>query len=132
LTLLVAAFVNAYSQKIDHWESIILSGDSCKYLVPESDIGYDWPSESFDDASWAKGKAGFGYGDNDDNTLLEQGTKCVYLRFSFNVQSKLDIALLYLDMDYDDGFVAYLNGKEVARANVSDPISWDMELDDIH
>lgn len=32
-------------------------------------------------------------------------------------------------MDYDDGFVAYLNGTEVARENVQDPISWNMELD---
>lgn len=132
LTILNFWFYKGYSQETDHWETIIRVGDSSRYLVPDSDIGTDWRNLSFNDSGWMMGKSGFGYGDNDDNTTLPNGTQCVYMRFEFNVQNLSDIAALYLDMDYDDGFIAYLNGTEVARDNVQDPVSWDMELDGLH
>lgn len=121
-----------FAQTVDHWETIVQVGDNCRYYVPDSDIGTSWKAYDFEDTAWPIGVSGFGYGDNDDNTVLSNGTLCVYSRFNFNVEHISDIAELYLDMDYDDGFVAYLNGAEVARANVQDPISWNMELNDIH
>ncbi len=132
LFILLITFTISYSQTTDHWETIIDLGDSCRYFVPDSDIGTDWLEKDFNDNAWPIGQSGFGYGDDDDNTILPNGTRVVYLRFEFTVQNISDIAELFLDMDYDDGFVAYLNGTEVARANVQDPISWDMELDNIH
>jgi hypothetical protein len=41
----------------------------------------------------------------------------VYLRMPFTVDDVNDISQLLLDMRYDAGFVAYLNGQEVARRN---------------
>ena len=41
----------------------------------------------------------------------------VYLRFPFIVGDVADFTSLKLRMKYDDGFVAYLNGVEVAREN---------------
>jgi hypothetical protein len=42
----------------------------------------------------------------------------VYLRHEFEIEHADYIAELGLMISYDDGFIAYLNGKEVARANV--------------
>lgn len=130
IIVLTGIFVhfNTFSQESDHWESIFGEGDSCPYWVPDRDVGTAWQEISFDDSDWEIGQPGFGYGDDDDVTLLPYGTQSVYMRITFNVQDISDITDLYLDVDYDDGFVAYLNGIEVARENVEDPISWNMEL----
>ncbi len=129
LTILIGGHCPSFSQSIEHWETIIRVGDSCRYKVPDRDIGTEWPQKNFDDSDWELGQSGFGYGDGDDNTLIPVGSQSVYMRFEFNVQNKSDIADLYLDMDFDAGFVAYLNGTEVARDNVEDPITWNMELE---
>jgi hypothetical protein len=44
------------------------------------------------------------------------GTVYVREKFTTNFSS---ISQISLSMDYDDGFVAYLNGVEVARSNVT-------------
>ncbi len=120
--------INILSQNVDHYESIIYTGVSCKYLVPDADIGQSWKYKEFDDNSWATGISGVGYGDGDDNTKIESGIHSLYLRYSFEVLDLSDIQRLVLDADYDDGFIAYLNGTEIARANVDDPVSWNMDL----
>ncbi len=71
----------------------------------------------FDDAAWLSGPGGFGYGDNDDNTVIPQCTS-VYMRISFNVPDSSAVESAILNMDYDDAFIAYLNGHEIARAGL--------------
>jgi len=78
-----------------------------------------WKQLSFDDAAWESGPSGFGYDDNDDATILADmkgGYKTVYIRKSFYADSAPDDRNVELIIDYDDGFIAYLNGQEVARA----------------
>ncbi len=41
-----------------------------------------------------------------------------FLRYAFNVPSAAAVTTLTMPINYDDGFVAYLNGTEVARRNV--------------
>jgi len=80
-----------------------------------------WKELDFDDAKWASGEAGFGYGDDDDGTILddmEAGYASVYIRKAFNIDSVPRDRDVELIMDYDDGFIAYLNGREVARSCV--------------
>lgn len=82
----------------------------------------DWQTRAFDDASWLTGTVGFGYGDGDDATVLSdmQGQYLsLYARRDFDVLNPDRVAGLVLGVDYDDGFVAYLNGQEVWRRNVS-------------
>jgi len=45
----------------------------------------------------------------------------LYLRKTFVVEKPVDVSGLLLHIDYDDAFVAYLNGIEVARANIGAP-----------
>jgi len=47
-----------------------------------------------------------------------------YVRIPFTVEPGLAIDRLTLQMKYDDGFVAYLNGVEVARANAPASPAW--------
>ncbi|MBI4602951.1 MAG: lamin tail domain-containing protein [Planctomycetes bacterium] len=80
----------------------------------------DWAEPGFDDSSWESGPTGIGYGDGDDATVLadmQGGYTTVYARHAFAVADPAGISALELSMDYDDGFVAFLNGVEVARAN---------------
>ncbi len=45
----------------------------------------------------------------------QPGFSSLYIRKSFNVDSLGDVEGLALSIDYDDAFIAYLNGEEVAR-----------------
>ena len=49
--------------------------------------------------------------------MFQQATS-VYVRVPFDVPADAEINLLSLEIAYDAGFVAYLNGTEVARRNV--------------
>ena len=132
LIILIVAHYNSFSQEDPHWESIFGEGESCPYLVPDRDLGTVWQEISYDDSNWEIGEPGFGFGDDDDVTILPVGTQSVYIRIAFDVHDISDITDLYFDVDYDAGFVAYINGTEVARENVQDPISWNMELNDYY
>jgi hypothetical protein len=77
-----------------------------------------WTQIGFDDSHWETGPAGFGFGDNDHATVLDDmfgRYATVYIRHEFPVASVLPDSPVELTIDYDDGFIAYLNGQEVAR-----------------
>ncbi len=108
------------------WSTVIDSGDEWKYIVPGTDIP-DWNTPGFSDAGWDTGNSGFGYGDDDDSTVILEGTMCVYVRKEFTVDNIASIERGLLHVDYDDAFVAYLNGIEIARYNIGnpgDPVAW--------
>ncbi len=118
--------------QIDHWESVVLEGDQFQYIVPNSQLETTWINLEFDDSSWNKGNSGFGYGDGDDNVILESVIS-VYIRKVFVVANLEDIEEIILHMDYDDGFIAYLNGVEVARSLVSgNPPAYNQGSDGLH
>ncbi len=98
-----------------YWNTIINLGDSCKFTVPESPIATNWITADYDDSDWDSGTSGIGYGDGDDNTLVASNTISVFMRFRFDLENPENIEKLWFHMDYDDGFVAYLNGVEIAR-----------------
>jgi hypothetical protein len=123
-------FLNAQGQV--HWESIVNANFFWKYLIGSADITSDWKENGFNDGAWDSGTGGIGYGDGDDNTQIPS-ILSVYLRYSFNVSNISDITDLHLYIDYDDGFIAYINGTEVARENMdnagTDP-AYDVLADD--
>ena len=47
-----------------------------------------------------------------------------YVRIPFNVANPSAVASLQLLMRYDDGFVAYLNGHQIASANAPGTLAW--------
>ena len=68
-------------------------------------------------AVWPEGPGGFGFGDNDDNTVIPQCTS-VFLRIKFNIADTSLIGSAIFSIDYDDGFIAYLNDIEIARSGI--------------
>ncbi len=76
------------------------------------------------DGTWASSSGGFGYGDagiiGEAAALGDMQSRYTtfYLRRTFDMPGPIDPNThLVLKMDFDDGFVAYLDGAEVARAN---------------
>jgi len=112
-------FASGKDQKyiISHWETIIDWGDEWKYQSGNADIPSNWNTGEFDDSEWFNGNSGFGYGDNDDNTIINK-TISLFIRKSLHIDDLDNIARVLFHVDYDDGFVAYINGKEIARANI--------------
>ena len=104
---------------INYPRTLINQGDVFKYIIPTSEPNTNWSELSFDDSSWSSGISGFGYADGDDATIIPDGTQSIYLRKIFTINNLATISSLILDLDYDDAFVAYINGNEVARANIN-------------
>lgn len=107
-----------------HWESAVLPDEIFSYMVPTSAMPSNWASPEFNDSHWNRDKAGFGYGDGDDQTNVPTGTISVYIRKTFFIPDKSTITGAILHVDYDDGFIAYLNGEIIARANMNDNPNW--------
>jgi hypothetical protein len=77
-----------------------------------------WPTLEFDDSTWEWGPSGFGTIYFPAATVIpEMLDSCpsLYLRHLFSVPQPKDLTWLILRVDYGGGFVAYLNGHEVAR-----------------
>lgn len=115
----ILAYASGFSQDApDHWETVVYDTSVWKYFPGIVEPDASWLSPDFDDNGWSMGKGGFGYGDGDDSTIVEN-VSSIYIRKKFFIYDKNDILNALLHVDYDDGFVAYLNGVEVARANMA-------------
>jgi hypothetical protein len=118
IVFLCLLFTVAHSQ-VHHWETIVKDNSTWYYQVPTAASSPEWITPSFTVNSWLQGNGGFGYGDGDDNTILPSTAVSVYTRVEFNIANINQIVAMALHFDYDDGFVAYLNGVEVARNGLS-------------
>lgn len=110
----------------------------CRVLVPTGDAEEGtWYRPDFDDSAWRSGQGGVGYekspGAVDFRPFIGLDTEAemydrngtAYIRMPFETGSLGTISRLVLRMLYDDGFVCYLNGSEVARVNAPATVSWD-------
>jgi len=103
--------------QINHWETAVYASDTWAYQLGTSEPPNSWAANNFNDNSWLTGTGGIGYGDDDDGTEIIP-VESVYIRHQFEVFDKNKILQAVLHADFDDGFVAYLNGEEIARVNV--------------
>ena len=118
------------------FDQLISSGQSARATVPLGDsFGRTWLETAYDDSSWTHGTTGIGFDDattydsllgldldappDGQQPVVMQGLQqSIYIRVPFPVDADLDqYDILLLRMKYDDGFVAYVNGVEVAHAN---------------
>lgn len=60
----------------------------------------------------------------DVETPMRNVNASMYLRVPFNVSNPAALSSLTLRMQYNDGFVAYLNGQEIARRNAPASPQW--------
>lgn len=122
---------------IGDWTSATLvSADAPKRVwVPTHGAITDWTGGGFfNDSDWLTvegmpGGVGYERGTGYEpfiglnlGSQMQSNTSC-YLRIPFMASRNLNVYdVLHMKIQYDDGFVAYLNGQEVARRNaVGDP-----------
>lgn len=105
--------------QIDHYETIVYDSSLWRYIVPTALTPTNWIQPSFDASSWNSGTGGIGFADGDDNTLIPTSSVSVFVRKEFSINDLSVIKKVILNMDYDDAFVAYVNGIEVARYGIT-------------
>jgi hypothetical protein len=109
-----------------------------RLFVPVRTIADNWMDPTgFNDRNWYKhtgSPGGIGYDRNSgykqfigfdiESQMYSRNASC-FIRIPFSlsdIPNEFDI--LTLNIQYDDGFVAYLNGTEVARRNVGNTFTW--------
>ncbi|MES2707050.1 MAG: lamin tail domain-containing protein [Verrucomicrobiota bacterium] len=110
-----------------------------RFQVPANDAqGAAWRAPDFDDSTWTTAAQGLGFetlpgefaphlsaAGNLLGTMYGKSSS-LFVRIPFRVTEPSVISALRLRMRYDDGFVAWLNGVEVADslAPDADPLPW--------
>ena len=119
-------------------ESVLLVGpsSSAMFWVPQhGHSDSSWTHIEFDAESngFSKSKAALGYENRPGNRVnynetfeseLPAGIHAVYVRLSFNLNDASAVKALLLQLRYDNGFVAYLNGVKVAADNAPETPNW--------
>mgnify|MGYP000173894266 CR=1 FL=1 len=121
-------------------QQLFSTASTRKFLVPTSDIGTDWTggAEPFDDSGWSTATGGIGYDrgtfydpyiTSDVGAEMDGGPTSCYIRVPFTLdQQTLDeLRFLKLRIQYDAGFVSYLNGVASVSVNSPSPLDWDAE-----
>jgi acid phosphatase type 7 len=111
---------NPAQPPIDH-KVLIARHAEWSYLAGEHPRGLDWTQLEFDAQGWKKGLAAMGFGDGTFRTELTElrgKAASVYLRHDFEIEQTDKVTELGLLIDYRDAFIAYINGREVARVGV--------------
>lgn len=103
--------------QISQWKMLVNDNDISHYLVLNSNISNQWVTPEYNDSLWSLGRGGFGSGDFDDSTSIA-ASPSIFIRHHFMIHDSSTIQQALLHIDYDDGFVAYLNGKEICRRNM--------------
>jgi hypothetical protein len=101
-------------------QSVIGKGADWRYLAGTNPKD-GWTLPNFNAETWRTSAAGFGYNYKNNKTVLKDmkdNYTVVYIRKSFSIPEPEDIHELGLVINYDDAFIAYLNGKEILRVGV--------------
>ncbi len=118
--LLIYASGKDRREWLPHWETVIDWGDEWRYRANLTAPPDGWWEPGFDDSDWARGPSGIGYGDGDDATVIDL-CRSVCLRATFRVADRERVRGACLHLDFNDGFVAWLNGVEIARYAIGTP-----------
>ena len=134
--------------------TVVTEKDPKRVLVPASDIGYNWigNDEPYDDTGWAQIASsdcatGVGYENKPDSDtsyidFIEYNVgsqmfgimNSCYVRIPFVLDTDPnELHSITLKIRYDDGFVAYINGRELDRDNFdADVPEWNDSADGYH
>ncbi|HUR47069.1 MAG TPA: lamin tail domain-containing protein, partial [Candidatus Saccharimonadales bacterium] len=105
-------------------------------VPPDSEWGLDWSALGYNDSAWTNGLSGMGYDRQPIGVnflpfiglnvvaMMYNSNQTIYGRLPFVVQNPEQLVGLTLRMRFEDGFIAYLNGQEVARSNAPVNATW--------
>jgi len=80
----------------------------------------NWMNPDFDDSGWSQGNSPFRYGDGLDGTNLtdmQNNYSTLYLRKRITIDDTAGIQNILIKIDYDDGFILWINGIEAIHEN---------------
>ena len=98
------------------------SFSSIKFLKGKdaSTLPANWMSSDYLPSGWSVGTMPFRYGDGNGGTLLSDmvnNYSTLYLLSTFNVQNVSSLKDVLFSVNFDDGFVVWINGEEVFSIN---------------
>ena len=105
-------------------QTLVGKSSTWRYLDDGSDQGTGWRAASFNDSAWPTGEAQFGYGEDDQQTVLAVYTagiprvRTYYFRHEFEITDPSALSGAFLNLLRDDGAAVYLNGEEIRRDNL--------------
>ena len=113
---------------------LVAGGDLARVIVPtNAEWETNWFQPELNDHTWPQGPTGIGFDRSADFTSLIETdlqhsmfgrNSSVYARLEFDVADPEALAFLHLRMQYDDGFIAYLNGTPVASNRSPETLRW--------
>jgi hypothetical protein len=119
------------------WTQLVHRGAPKRALVPTGGLGRTWTHIDYDDTDWRSASGtpggvgyerGSGYQSHislDVGAAMADNPSClIRIPFTYQTAAGLDAETLSLNIQYDDGFVAYLNGVEIARRNADGTPEW--------
>ncbi|MHC4431803.1 MAG: CotH kinase family protein [Planctomycetota bacterium] len=120
---------------VDTEVALVAAGAPAKALVPLDDAlepvaqnpqtPRPWTLETLDDSGWDGGVTGVGFAYPQliglDVSAMSSVNQTVYVRIPFELDHPSGVDSLSLSMRYEDGMIAYINGREVARSNAPAP-----------
>jgi len=103
---------------------LVAAGTSMTYRANASNpgIGITWTAEAFTPSGWSAGSYGVGYETSPPGatslvpTTVASTSASVYTRATFSIADVSMVNNLFLGADYDDGYIAWINGVEVFRS----------------
>jgi hypothetical protein len=108
----ICCFTNISFSQISFYSA----NSSYKYVAVTDTVAENWKLRGYNDSEWSKGAGALGFGYPEAVKTEINPTTSVFVRHAFMGNSKIDH--LFLHIDFDDGFVAWLNGHEIVRENM--------------
>jgi len=110
---------------------------SYRYLkgIDAAGLESNWFDPGFDDSMWSAEMAPFRFGDGVGGTELVdmQGNySTLYLRSSFSASEVDLLDMLTIGVNWDDGFIIWINGKQVLSQQAPASVSYDALASDLH
>jgi hypothetical protein len=122
--------------------TLVSSNVMKKVLIPSTlnggdKLGAKWQGgfEPFDDSSWVSGSGAVGFDREmtyfsiigiDVKAAMDTKNTAAFIRIPFNYDGPVGehLSFMILRMQYDDGFVAFLNGVKIASTNAPSILQW--------
>ncbi|MGK0189408.1 MAG: hypothetical protein ACI9R3_005225 [Verrucomicrobiales bacterium] len=150
-TTIASQFAPAYPEQLENVSygigvsavpedvALIEPGADSHWFIPDAELTIDWRVPEFDDSAWNAALTGIGF-DYDELTGAGGNTKeqmrginaSAYLRVPFLIEDPAGVLSMTLLMKFEDGFVAYINGEEIASENAPDPVNFDSDATSTH
>lgn len=116
-TFIVFASGKNRLQRPLHQYTIIDIAQKWNYFLPDEEVDPSWKDINFEAKGWKTGETGLFAGKN-EGILVPPVNNTVFMRKKFEINNLKEIESLWFHMDYEDGFVAYINGTEVCRSQM--------------